>query len=99
MAWAADNKIVSGVGDEKFDPSAPITREQLAVMINSFIEYKSTKLVGTNKPAFADANAVSNWAKDAVTSGITGNTFAPKANADRAAVATIFKKFVTEFVK
>ncbi|WP_244862650.1 S-layer homology domain-containing protein [Paenibacillus sp. J22TS3] len=76
-------------------------------MIYNFIEYKSAKLVGTNKPAFPDANAVSDWAKDAVTtlqsygiiSGITGNTFAPKANADRAAVATIFKNFVKAFVK
>jgi len=107
IAWVADNKIVSGVGNGKFDPSAPITREQLAVMIHNYIEYKGTKLAGTNKPAFADANAVSDWAKEAVTtlqsygiiSRIAGNTFAPKANADRAAVATIFKNFVTEFVK
>ncbi len=55
IAWAADNKIVSGVGSGKFDPNAPVTREQLALMIHKFIEYKSTKLVGTNKPAFADA--------------------------------------------
>lgn len=107
IAWAADKKIVSGMGNGKFNPSAPITREQMAVMLHNYMEYKGTKLAGTNKPAFADANLVSDWAKDAVTtiqsygmiSGIGGNTFVPKANADRAAVATIFKNFVTELVQ
>jgi|GEM_PF-442277 len=107
IAWAADNKIVSGVGNGKFNPSAPVTREQLAVIIHNYMEYKGIQSAGINKPAFADADAVSDWAKDAVTnlqtygiiSGITGNAFAPKASADRAEVATIFKNFVTDFVK
>ncbi|QNK60333.1 lamin tail domain-containing protein [Paenibacillus sp. PAMC21692] len=107
IAWASDKKIVSGVGNERFNPGAPITREQMAVMLHNYMEFKGIKLTGTNKPAFADANAVSDWAKDAVTtiqsygiiSGIGGNTFAPKATADRAAVATVFKNLVTEFMK
>lgn len=107
IAWAVDKKIVSGVGNGSFDPGAPVTREQMAVMLHNYMEYKGIKFAGTSQPAFADANAVSDWAKDAVTtiqsygiiSGIGGNTFAPKANADRAAVASIFKNFVTEFVK
>ncbi|MHA6482795.1 lamin tail domain-containing protein [Paenibacillus sp. strain BS8-2] len=107
IAWAVDNNIVSGVGNGKFEPNAPITREQMAVMLHNYLEYKGIQLESTNKPAFADANEVSDWAKDAVTtiqgygiiSGIGGNTFAPTAYADRAAVATIFKNVVTGFTK
>ncbi|MFD0681135.1 MULTISPECIES: metallophosphoesterase [unclassified Paenibacillus] len=102
IAWAADKKIVSGVNNGKFDPDAQITREQMAVMLNNYIKYKGIKLASKSQPAFADASLVSDWAKDAVTqiqsygiiSGVGENTFAPKANADRASVATIFTNFI-----
>ncbi|WP_127581799.1 metallophosphoesterase [Paenibacillus koleovorans] len=102
IAWAAANKIVSGVGDAKFEPDAPITREQMAVMLHNYIKIKEIKLTTTSQPAFADASTVSDWAKEAVTqiqshgiiSGVGENTFAPKANADRASVATIFTNFI-----
>ncbi|NOU91961.1 hypothetical protein GC093_01750 [Paenibacillus sp. LMG 31456] len=101
-AWAADKKIVSGVSNGRFDPDAQITREQMAVMLNNYIKYKGIKLASKSQPDFADASVVSDWAKDAVTqiqsygiiSGVGENTFAPKANADRASVATIFTNFI-----
>ncbi|GAA3407537.1 hypothetical protein GCM10020370_39290 [Paenibacillus hodogayensis] len=106
-AWAADKNIVSGVGNGRFDPDAQITREQMAVMINNYIKYKGIQLASTNRPAFTDASTVSSWAKDAVTqiqgngiiSGVGENTFAPKANADRASVATIFTNFIKASIK
>ena len=33
VAWAAQNGIVNGVGNNKFDPDAKITREQLAAVL------------------------------------------------------------------
>lgn len=106
-AWAANKNIVSGVGGGKFDPDAQITREQMAVMLNNYIKYKGIKLASTSQPTFADANAVSSWAKDAVTqiqsygliSGVGENKFAPMANADRASVATIFTNFIKALIK
>lgn len=106
IAWAAEHQLMSGVGQGKFDPDAPVTREQLAVMVHNYLEYKGTELAGTDKPAFTDANAVSDWAREAVTtlqsngiiSGTAENTFAPKANADRAAVATLLRNLVTKLV-
>jgi hypothetical protein len=37
VEWAAYMGIVSGVGNDRFDPSAPITREQMAAMLHRFI--------------------------------------------------------------
>ncbi|GBG06942.1 hypothetical protein PAT3040_01484 [Paenibacillus agaridevorans] len=107
IAWAADKNIVSGVGNSKFDPNASITREQMAVMLHNYIEYKGITLESTSPPAFADASTVSVWAKDAVAkiqsygliSGVGNNTFAPSANANRASVATIFTNLIKALIK
>jgi DNA repair exonuclease SbcCD nuclease subunit len=106
-AWAVEKKIVSGVGNGRFDPDAQITREEMAVMLNNYIKYKDIKLTSVSQSVFADASAVSNWAKDAVTqiqsygiiSGVGENTFAPMANADRASVATIFTNLIMMLTK
>ncbi|BBH22557.1 hypothetical protein Back11_39020 [Paenibacillus baekrokdamisoli] len=33
IEWAVQNKIVQGIGNNKFAPDSPITREQMAVMM------------------------------------------------------------------
>ena len=40
VKWASKNNIVSGYSNGKFGPNDPITREQLAVILNNYCRYK-----------------------------------------------------------
>ena len=100
--WAAIRGIVSGVGNENFQPNAPITREALCTMVLRYAKYKSfypDKIRNATK--FADGADISNWAGDAVyhlqragiISGKGNNIFDPKGYATRAECAKIFCVF------
>jgi hypothetical protein len=104
VEWVASNNIVSGVGNGRFDPSANITREQMAVMLYNYIKHKNISLPANREiAAFADESSISSWALDAVKviqasgiiSGKPGNLYDPKSSATRAEVATIFARFIT----
>ena len=64
VKWAAKNKIVSGYSNGKFGPNDPITREQLAVILNQYCNYKGKyKAVIANFSGFKDSNKISSYAK------------------------------------
>jgi len=101
VMWAADNSIVSGVGDGRFGPNEPVTREQMAVMLVNYFRYIGADLKTTEaENVFADDGRISDWAKGAVKSvrqagiigGKPGNLFDPQGNATRAEVAAIFSR-------
>ncbi len=81
--------LVKGMGDGRFAPADPVTREQAAQMLAAVY----TKLGGTIPAAgattFADDGAVSGWARDAVAfmsaqkivNGVGGGRFDPKGSA------------------
>ena len=103
VEWAADIGIVSGVGNDRFDPNAPITREQMAVMLYRYMEYKGFNLEANGiSTAFADEDDISLWALEAVSAiqgmgiviGKQDNAYDPKATASRAEVATVFARLV-----
>ena len=101
--WAAHAGIVSGIGDNKFDPDGNVTREQMAEMLYNYAE-----LLGRNLPvervsyAFADNDKISPWAAEAVDAmyraellnGYETGNFNPQGNASRAEVATVLMKFL-----
>ena len=77
--------IVTGVGNNRFDPYAPITREQAAVMLNRLIGlfgFQSHNVF----PRYDDQQEISAWAVSAVghiqargiMSGVGSNRFAPQ---------------------
>ncbi|MBQ4517609.1 MAG: S-layer homology domain-containing protein [Clostridia bacterium] len=90
---AAENGLISGVGDGSFGMNADITREDVAVIISRVLEGESE---GEAKE-FSDAANIADYAKDAVqkvaTAGIfsgddEGN-FNPKANLSRAEACAV----------
>ena len=107
VAWAAAKGIVSGVGNDEFDPEGSITREQMATILFRYAEKKS---IDTDKrgnlSGFPDSGAVSSWAQDAVQwtvaediiNGSDGRLL-PQGNATRAQVATILMRFLENIVK
>lgn len=102
VSWASENVIVGGYGNGLFGPSDPITREQMAAILNRYSTYKGydTGTVGSIT-GFSDASQVSSYAAEpmgwaignGLISGVGNNTLAPKGNATRAQVATILKRF------
>ncbi|MBR4949248.1 MAG: leucine-rich repeat protein [Clostridia bacterium] len=108
VTWAAQNKIVSGVGDGKFDPDAKITREQMCLMLCNYIEKCLGKTIEPEKEVstFADDGSISDWAKEAVykcaksglVNGVGNNKFDPQSTATRAQGATLFTNFYKKYM-
>lgn len=103
IRWAAAEKVVKGISETEFAPEAPVTREQLAVMLYRYAQYKGQGFTGdwTFLLDFSDREKVSSWAYEAVCwcnmkSVVTGRTeteFVPSDNATRAEVAAMFQRF------
>jgi hypothetical protein len=106
VEWAADMGIVSGVGDNRFNPDAEITREQMAVMLANYVCYKRYILPQGQAAAFNDEADISSWALNSVRiiqaagiiGGRPGNIFDPQGTATRAEVATIFTSYINVYI-
>ena len=105
VAWASENGVVNGVGNNKFDPEGKVTREQIAAILFRYTEMKgadTSKRADLN--AFPDASKVSSYAKDAMAWAnaeglITGSKegsltlLDPQGSATRAQVAVILMRY------
>jgi hypothetical protein len=105
VAWAAANGIVSGAGDNRFDPDGEITREQLAVMLWRYAKYKGHDVSEgetANILSYKDASYISKYAYAAlqwacgagIINGDAGGNLNPKSSATRAETAAILKRFI-----
>ena len=68
-AWAFENKIMSGTGNNKFSPNTVITREQIAMLVQNYVNYKGIYLEKvTPEVRLLDRGSkrASSWAKDSV---------------------------------
>ena len=81
---AASIGVVTGVGDNRFNPDSFLTREQAAVMLSRLSEALD-KPFANQAATFADNGSISSWALDAVgrvqaagiMSGVGENRFSP----------------------
>ena len=106
VAWAAENEIVKGVGNGRFDPEGEVSREQLVTIL-----YRYSIMCGQDVSQredlsiFPDADEVSPWALEAmqwaVAEGlITGNAHSgntwlePQSSATRGQVAVILQRYM-----
>ena len=102
VAWASQQGIVSGIGDNKFGPDLPITREQIALILFNYADGVSPGTELFVRMAYPDAKDIHDWALTAFTwamnkeliSGKSGNLLDPLATATRAEVAVIMQNFV-----
>ena len=107
VEWAAENGIVSGISEDLFDPHAPVTREQMAVILYNYLNAKGYRIPSDEARPFADESEISPWALEAVNalrgigilSGKGDNIFDPKATATRAEIATVFVKLIEYLVR
>lgn len=107
---AVKAKLVSGYEDGSFKPNAPITREQMAVMVAKALS-AAGKTVDSQAELlnkFNDNLEISVWAMSSVSqsvkagiiSGMTDTTFVPSANASRAQAVVMLKRLLqyTQFI-
>lgn len=92
VAAANQAGLVQGVSASSFEPDAPVTREQMALLLA-----RALKLSGTGGQAFSDAAQIDGWAGAAVQAataagylhGFPDGTFRPLDPATRAQAATV----------
>jgi len=102
IQWAAGQGLVQGVGNGNFQPGRAITREEMAVMLHNYVVSRNITLPQGAPRVFADQDNISYWAVDGVRAiqeagiiiGHPSGSFAPRATATRAEVATIFARFL-----
>ena len=96
--WAAASGIVEGKGNNKFDPNAAITRQEMAAILYRYSELKGYDVSDVDSlAAFTDANKVADWAKEAmgwavenyVINGKGAGKLDPTGTATRAEVAQV----------
>ena len=100
--WAAGEGIVSGYGNGRFGPDDLITREQMALILYGYAQYKGYDVsAGGELSSFTDGASTSGWAAEAVRwavgsgllSGKGGGVLDPRGTATRAEAASIFMRF------
>ena len=97
VSWASGNGIVKGYDDMDFRPNNTITRQEMAVMINNFIEYKKLDLKRYDAVDFIDIEGVAPWSRPQlerlsasyVINGLDGGYIRPENNATRAEATTL----------
>ena len=106
--WAAEEGIVSGVGDGQFAPEQGLTREQMAVVLYNYCKARGYDVeTDEDLSAYTDSGDTSRWAKTAMSwavrrgliSGTGGGRLSPKASATRAQVAAVIALLCQEVLE
>lgn len=107
VTWACAAGIVKGTG-EGFEPNAPVTREQTAVMLYRYAGYLGLDTASrASLDGFPDGGLCESWARDgmswAVSVGLFGGSddgaLDPGGSADRAEAAALLERFAGLMVK
>lgn len=110
VQWANEAGIVNGVGNDKFAPNKNITREQIALMIDRYVDYsKFTLSQSSAKVSFTDNSKISTIAYDAVNGLVKANiisgvqesggiAFKPQESAKRSEVAKMLSVLLKQMV-
>ena len=73
VLWAYRTGVVAGTSDTTFDPDAPVTREQIAVILMGYadmVQHRDHTWPPADLSAFPDGADVSDWARDAVAEAV-----------------------------
>lgn len=105
--WAVNAKIVSGTGNNCFNPDEPITREEMCVILSNFIRAYNCEVKEVNgRHEFEDEDLISSWALDSIyemqildiVRG-SNNRFNPKKQATRAEISVLINRLIRIIVK
>ena len=103
VAWAAENDIVNGYSDTVFAPEKAMSREEMAVVLYRYAQYKGWDVSAQGDLSrYADSESVSAWSTEAMTwavgakvmDGMDGR-LAPQGDALRSQTATVLMRVST----
>ena len=102
VCWAVQTGIVQGMGDGRFAPEAPISRQDLATLLFRYMEQQGVDVTVSDGFAFADEEQIAEYARQAmyalhqlgVVQGMDGDNAAPQANATRAQTAAMLHRLL-----
>ena len=103
VAWGVEHEMVKGLPNNKFAPNQAVSRQEMAVFIDRFINYKNIELADNSKiNSFNDSVKIADYAKEAVetmrkcgiVTGDQNGYFNPTNNASRAEVATVVTRIL-----
>ena len=107
VAWASENNIVSGVGNNRFAPTQTVTRQQAAVILQNFTTYTGRAAVGNpiRLNPFIDRAEVAEWGRlplawaieQGIVTGVStpsGLTLQPNGSSTRAQVAVLLERYI-----
>lgn len=101
VVWCSNKGIIEG-WNGKFDPYGEVTREDFAVMMHRYAEYKRYNTKAAEElDDFSDADKVSNYAVEALEwavaedliNGMGNGTLAPQGTTTRAQAAAVLMRF------
>ena len=102
VSWAYDKGIVTGVTATSFQPGAPVTREQLCVILCRYAALTGKNTAASaSLDAFTDRAQVSAYAEASVRwalqagllTGVGDGRLAPRSGATRAQLAVLLQRF------
>jgi len=105
VLWAAENNIVSGFTDGRFGPNDNISRQDLAVILMNYANFKRINFPTVNTfQNFSDQSRIATYAVPAVRrcfeagiiGGKPGNLFDPLGISTRAEAAAMLHRFLTQ---
>ena len=107
VKWANKNGIVNGTSAATFSPDQAISREQMAVMLGSYMSYAGMILPAGSNAGFADKSTISTWSLAAINAlkaagimnGTGNNRFEPKKSSSRAEAAKVLSDVLKMSVK
>lgn len=102
VSWAAASNIVNGVGNNLFQPTGTLTREQFAVILYRYAVFLGIDVTAEQDlSAFEDADRISAFARIAMEwavakgliNGVTKTELSPQGSATRAQTAALLMRF------
>ena len=100
--WACEAKIINGTDKGTFSDGV-VTRQELAVMLSRYDEYKGQSMAEGSLNLYSDANQVASWAKGGVAHAIgmgwlegSDGKLSPKGTTTRAQLAVILQRMNTQ---
>ena len=108
VCWAAEHGIVEGVGEGRFAPDSQITREQVAVMLLRYAQYKGYDTTASSPlEPYTDADAIHAWARPAmqwanatgILVGRSATRLVPRGKMTRGEAAAVAMRFLETIAK
>lgn len=102
VSWAVKTGVVHGYGDGTFKPDGAVTREQVAVMLANYAQYKKVYKASSSSSLswYSDYSEISSWAVPAMSWAVSNDIiygsywgFYPKDSATRAQGAAMILRF------